>query len=111
MDSLTQPIPNFNPDPDITVLNITPIEGRGSLRAFVNIRLGKLVISDCRIIKEPGKAPWVSMPVLSYRNEHGTALYKTLIQIVDSELKNLISRAVITAWEQKQEEDYGTTME
>lgn len=104
METVTQLTENFNPDPDITVLDIRPVEGRGSLRAFVNIQLGKLIVNDCRVIQEQGKRPWFSLPVLTYRSELGTTLYKNIIQVVDEDFKKTISQVVLAAWEQKQEE-------
>ncbi|GEM_PF-973630 len=84
---------------DIETLSITPVEGRGSLRAFVNIRIGDLIIHDCRIIQELGKKPWFSLPVLSYKNQYGTTQYRTLVQILDENLKNEISQVVLSTWE------------
>lgn len=83
---------------DVEILSITPVEGRGSLRAFVNLRIGDLIINDCRIIQEIGKGPWFSMPVLSYRDEHGTNRYRTIVQVINENLKNKISQAVLDAW-------------
>jgi len=84
---------------EIRVVSISPVSDRGALKAFVEIQVGSFLITDCRIIQENGKRLWVSMPVLSYKNEHGTARYKTLIQISDKDLKNEISQAVLRAWE------------
>lgn len=87
------------PKLDIKILSITPVERRGSLQAFLNVLLGPFVINDCRIIQEPGKKPWFSLPVLSYKNQYGTTQYKTLVQISDEHLKNQISEAVLSGWE------------
>lgn len=92
---------------DIEILMVTPVEGRGSLQAFSSIRLGPFVINDCRIIKEPGKKPWFSLPVLSYKTQYGTTLYKTLVQVLDEGLKNQISEAVLSVWENKTGESNG----
>lgn len=92
---------------ELEVLSITPVEGRGSLRAFVNLRLGDLILNDCRVIQEPGKHAWFSLPVLSYKTQYGTTQYRTFIQIVDENLKNRISEAVLSAWENKRGESNG----
>ncbi len=86
---------------DIKIRSISPVQERGALKAFVEIRVGQFVLTDCRIIQENGKKPWVSMPVISYKNQHGTVNYKTLVQINDKNLKNEISHAVIRAWENR----------
>jgi hypothetical protein len=39
---------------NIKIISITPVEGRGSLRAFVNLQVGFFIIHDCRIIQELG---------------------------------------------------------
>ncbi len=83
----------------VEVLSITHVENRGSLRAFVNIRIGDLLIYDCRIIQENGKKAWVSMPVLTYNVQDGKPKYKPSVQITDEKLKNEISEAVLKAWE------------
>jgi len=68
---------------NIEILCITPVEGRGSLRAFVSIKIGTFIISDCRVIQEPSKKAWFSLPVLSYKTQYGTTQYRTLVQILD----------------------------
>jgi len=83
----------------IKVLSISQVEGRGALRAFVNIQVGPFTIVDCRVVQEDGKKPWLSMPALSFKDPQGTMHYKTLINIKDKNLKNEISRAVLKAWE------------
>jgi len=88
----------------IKILSISPVDNRGALKAFVNIQVGPFTIVDCRIIQDTGKKPWVSMPVLSYKNDQGTTCYKTLIQILNKNLKNEISQAVLHAWENNREE-------
>lgn len=93
---------------DIEILSITPIEDRGSLRGFVNIRLGDLIINDCRIIQEPSKKAWFSLPVLSYKTRYGTTQYRTLVQILDEKLKNEISQVVLDAWENNNRRNNGT---
>jgi len=84
---------------EIKILSISPVENRGALKAFVNIQVDSFSIVDCRIVQDSGSKPWVSMPVLSYKNDQGTMCYKTLINIKDKNLKNEISRAVLLAWE------------
>jgi len=89
---------------EIKIISITPVLDRGALKAFVELQIGHLVIYDCRIIKENGRQPWVSMPVLSYKNNHGTVCYRPLLQVLDKNLKNEISQSVLEAWENKSEE-------
>jgi len=93
-----------NSQNEIKILSISPVENRGALKAFVNIQVGPFTIVDCRIVREHSAKPWVSMPVLSYKDDQGTIRYKTLIQISNKNLKNEISQAVLQAWENNGEE-------
>lgn len=97
-----------DPRNKIEILSITPVKDRGSLRAFLNIRVGDLMVNDCRIIQETGKRAWFSLPVLSYKTQHGTIQYRTLVQILDEKLKNEISRAALSAWENNNRRQYAT---
>jgi DNA-binding cell septation regulator SpoVG len=83
----------------IEILSVSRVKDRGSLQVFVTIRLGSLIINDCRVIQEPGEKTWFSLPVLTYKNQQGTILYKTLVQIIDNDLKNLIRQVTLDAWE------------
>ncbi len=105
------PITKYKGPQNIKVVEISPVENRGALRAFVNIRLGDLIINDCRIIQEPGKKAWFSFPVLSYKTQYGTIQYRTIVQISDEHLKNQISKAVLSAWENKNGESNGKHIE
>ncbi len=84
---------------EIKIISISPVSDRGALKAFVEIQVGSFLITDCRIIQENGKRLWVSMPVLSYKNQHGSVCYKTLIRTNNENLKARISQAAIEAWE------------
>ena len=88
-----------NSQNEIKIISISPVENRGALKAFVNIQVGPFTIVDCRVVQDSGSKPWVSMPVLSYKDDQGTTRYKTLVQIMNKNLKNEVSRAVIQAWE------------
>lgn len=84
MDSFTQPQQQVR---DREILTTTPVNHRGALKPFVNLRLGALIITDCRVIKEPRKKRSLDSPVLSYKGEYGTTLYKLVVQITDDQLK------------------------
>lgn len=82
----------------IEVVEITPLTDRGALKAYVTIRAGKCIINDCRIIKERNKKPWLSMPVLSYKDKFGTTHYRNLIRFLDEGYNNDITKAALSAW-------------
>src|SRR5262249_32140029 len=85
--------------PIVTVDEIKPVD-RGVLRAFCTITIaGKLTIHSVRIIEEPGKAAWVSLPqnqVLPAGG--GKAKYFPIVEVTDENLKQQITTAVLQAW-------------
>jgi DNA-binding cell septation regulator SpoVG len=91
-------------EPKIEILDVTPVEGRGALKAYMRIRVGCFTFNDCRLIKKQGRTPWLSMPVLSYKTQYGTVHYKQLVVIEDTKLKNELSEAVLAAWKKRGEE-------
>lgn len=94
--SIPQPDLSTQPPTPIEVLNIRPCGGGGNLRAFATVRVGALVIADCRIVQQPGQRPWVSMPV---RERGGRFL--PIVRIVSDSLKTRINEVVLAAWESK----------
>lgn len=84
---------------EIEAFEFVPVENRGALKAFCNLKLGHVVINDCRIIQEPYKRPWVAMPQISYKNQYGTVKYRSLVQITDENLRIQITHIVLTEWE------------
>lgn len=83
----------------IQALEFKPVNDRGALKAFCTVHIGSLQINDCRIIQQPGQRAWLSMPSISYKNQYGTVSYRTLVEIKDKNLKDLISQTVLTEWE------------
>jgi len=82
----------------IEVVEITPITDRGALKAYLTIIAGNCLINDCRIIQEKNKPPWLSMPVMSYKDKFGTTRYRNLIRFLDDDYKNDITKAALSAW-------------
>jgi DNA-binding cell septation regulator SpoVG len=46
----------------LTVARIRPVTNRGNLHAFLDVRIGQLILCSLRIIQQPGQRPWVSLP-------------------------------------------------
>lgn len=88
---------------EFEILRLAPVT-RGALKAYVHIRWGDFIINDCRIIQEPGKRAWLSLPVATTRDEFGTVRYHSIIEIKNDKLKKQISDVVIAAWEKLLEE-------
>jgi len=83
----------------IEVVEITPLADRGALKAYLTIQAGNCLIHDCRIIQEKDKPPWLSMPVISYKDKFGTIRYRNLIRFLDNNYNNEIAQVAIAAWQ------------
>jgi len=69
------------------------------LRALADVRIGEIVVHDFRIIQEPSRRAWVSVPQLEYRlHDSGERYYKPLI-VIPKELRDRISEIVIAEFE------------
>jgi DNA-binding cell septation regulator SpoVG len=81
----------------IEVLAIKPLAKGGNLKAFASVRLGGVVIHDCRVIQQPGQRPWVSLPQREYEQD-GQKKYSVIVELNES-LKREVSRLVLAEWE------------
>jgi hypothetical protein len=81
--------------PTVKILEVKPME-RGNLRAFVKIQIGPLVMSDFRIIQQPGQRAYVSPPQSEYEVS-GKKRYKPLLEYPDV-WKDAIENAALVAW-------------
>ena len=82
---------------EVKVERIKPVKGRGSLRAYVDLRIGRTLFRSWRIIQEDGKSPWISPPVESWETKDGERRYKRLI-VFPEELHRQVEDAVLQAW-------------
>jgi DNA-binding cell septation regulator SpoVG len=78
----------------IEVLEVRPVPGAGNLKAFVKVKLGCVVISSCRIIQQPARRAWVSLP----QQKSGDKWYPT-IEISNRAVLDQVREAVLAAWE------------
>jgi hypothetical protein len=53
---------------NVEVLEIRFVNKQGFVRGFGKIKIGRLLINGLRIIREPGKEPWVSMRSAKFKN-------------------------------------------
>lgn len=87
---------------DIKVERIIPITHRGTLRAFVDLRIGRTLFRSWRIVQQEGKRPWVSPPVESWETPDGERRYKRLV-VLPEELQKKVEAAVLQAWQAEAE--------
>jgi hypothetical protein len=82
---------------EVKVEKLKPVKDRGSLRAFVDLRIGRTLFRSWRIIQEEGKRPWVSPPVESWETKDGERRYKRLI-VLPPELYEQVQSCILKAW-------------
>jgi DNA-binding cell septation regulator SpoVG len=81
----------------IEVLSIKPLANEGPLRAFASVRLGGVLIHDCRIIQQSGRHPWVSLPQRQYLHD-GQKKYAAVVEVSEPRQRD-VSWVVLAAWE------------
>jgi DNA-binding cell septation regulator SpoVG len=102
MDSVTKTQRNVNPQVNpyadkITVTGIYPTRQDGTVKAFVNFKIGDaLEIFGAKIIPQAGQKAWVTMPDHPRTDGKGYAPY---VKLIDDRLKEAISAVVIPAWQ------------
>jgi len=87
---------------DIKIECIKPVKDHGSLRAFVDLRIGRTLFRSWRIVQQEGKRPWVSPPVESWETPDGERRYKRLV-VLPEELQKKAETAVLQAWQAEAE--------
>jgi DNA-binding cell septation regulator SpoVG len=78
----------------IVVRAIRRLDGSTTVKAFVDIQLGGLVLKGCKIVQQDGQRAWLAMP--SVKTE------RAWLQVVEVESKALRDRftdVVLQAWE------------
>jgi hypothetical protein len=88
---------NMNVLDKIEVISITPLAPGSALRAFATVKLGPLTIHGLRIIWQPQKSPWVSLPQRETQQD-GQRKYYPVVEIDNRALRVEIERRVLEAW-------------
>jgi hypothetical protein len=86
----------------IKVLALRSLAGAGPLKAFVDLQVNEWTICDFRIVKQNGQRAWVSPPQSTWKGEDGQTHYRSILSL-PGELKQRIEVAVLSAWEQEQQ--------
>jgi len=81
----------------VEILNLRPVQNRGNLKAFADIKIGEILIRSFRVVQQPGRRPWVSPPVESWEGDDGQRHYKRLV-VLPEDLGEEVSRAILAAW-------------
>ena len=95
-----KPTPEYSqPRPEvqehITVLDVRRINA-GNLRAFVSIQIDRMIVHSCRVIQQPGKAAWVSLP-----QQERDGKYFPIVECSDRQLADKIKAEILKAYNGK----------
>ena len=82
------------------VIGVRSFAGTGPLRACARVRLGGVIIHDCRIVQQAGQRPWVSLPQREYTHDRQKK-YTPVVVKLSEPLKREVSRFMLAAWERR----------
>ena len=85
---------------EVELIEIRPILSNGPIKAFVDIKLGDLVIHEFRIIKRDGQRLQIQPPIASWRGRDGIIRYRSLFS-APAELMQRIEVTILSAWEKE----------
>ena len=66
---------------------------KGALKAFVDVKIGDIVIKDFRVVQQEGSEAWVSVPQKEY-NYNGEKRYAKMITL-SNELKMQVDKVIL----------------
>ena len=81
----------------IEVLAIRKLDGKSSVKAFVDVRVGGLILKGGKIVCQEGQRSWYATP--SVKTDPG---WQQIVEIVSKALRERITDAVLEAWDAKE---------
>jgi Ethanolamine utilization protein EutJ (predicted chaperonin) len=88
----------------LKVAKFTPPPGEtSSLKAFVSIQLGSIIIHSVRVVETEGKPPFVALPKREVLQD-GEKKFYPIVEIEKRALKTLVSQKVLEAWKAANED-------
>ena len=75
---------------------IRPVNGQANVRAYVDVRLGDIVIKNAKVVRQPGQRAWVAMPDVPYV-VNGKTRYAPVIEL-DKSLRERVTATVLAKW-------------
>ncbi len=86
--------------PAFEVIDLYPVTEAGSLRAYLSIKIGPLVVHKWRLIQQDGQAAWLSPPQEIWTDQaSGERRFKTLLD-VPREWKPALANVAVAAWQE-----------
>jgi hypothetical protein len=80
----------------ISVEALRPVADKGSVKAFVDLRIGGITIKGTKIIRQDGQRPWLGMPGIKL--DHG---WQNIVEL-SKPLREAVTEVVLAAWEAHQ---------
>ncbi len=91
---------------EIKVVEIRPLNDGRTLKAFVDMKIGDLIIKDFRVLKEDGKRPYVKVPFVTYKDQTGQLKFKPIVVLPD-EVRGEVDLAILNAYQREKEKRSG----
>jgi DNA-binding cell septation regulator SpoVG len=82
----------------IRVLAIRHLDGRSSVKAFVDIQVGGFKILSAKIVKQDGTKAWLAMPSVK-GDGTGRRAWITPVEITSKTLRDRLTQAAVEAWQ------------
>lgn len=76
----------------IQVLAIRKLDGKSTVKAFVDIQIGGVTLKGCKIVQQDGQSAWLAMP--SVKGNHG---WTNTVEL-SKPLRDRVNEAVLAAW-------------
>jgi DNA-binding cell septation regulator SpoVG len=93
----------------IKVLEIRTLHSNAkSLRAFVDVQIGDLILKDFRILEENGGKSYVKAPFTTYKDKTGQLRFRQIIDL-PAEVRGRIDNMILSEYYREKEKQHGTT--
>lgn len=88
----------MNPRPAaIAVTAIRHLDGKSSVKAFVDLQLGGVTLKGCKVVMQEGQRAWLAMPAT--RTNHG---WLNVVELT-KELRDRVTPIALDAWQKSLE--------
>jgi hypothetical protein len=77
----------------IEVVAIRPTDGKSSVKAFCNVKIGGVTVKGAKIVRQVGQRPWLAMPAV--KTDHG---WQNIIEL-SKPLRDRVTEVVLAAWQ------------
>jgi DNA-binding cell septation regulator SpoVG len=77
----------------IEVLAIRALDGKTTVKAFVDLRVGAIALKGYKIVQQDGQKAWLAMP--SVKTERA---WNNVVEITSQDLRQRMTDVVLEAW-------------